>query len=255
MGKKYQPQFHSEAVVIIGDNFIVEHLYENFKRFSKMRIFKMRSVNEINIVTNYIIDCTFNEKSQHNILKYSTENNIKKVIILNHWKNVIDEIKDLVVVQAIIPDVYGEEHESFNRPGPGNSFDDSINYCSLICESIRRIHEAKVGFIPNLYINYDEEVIKYLYVENLYEPVQYIIDNIVESSEYEVYDEQKNIGVILDTIKNIIEYKGMIIFENTRTSFSKPIKKLPYKHSYKSFSNNIKNIYRYLLYNSQRFNI
>jgi hypothetical protein len=253
MGEKYKASTSSEVIVLIGENFIVDHLYNNFKRYSKLKTYEINSINEIEKDTNYIIDCSFNEKSQNNVLKYALENNIKKVVILNHWKKFINEFKDLVIVQAVVPDVYGEEHMSFSRPGSGNSYDSPISYCNLICESIRRIHEAKDGFIPNLYINYGEEMIKYLYVENLYEPIQYIVDNIDVISEYEIYDEQKNAGIILNIIKEVIEYKGIITFENTKTSYNKPIKKLPYQHNYKQLAYNIRNIYRYLQYSNERF--
>jgi nucleoside-diphosphate-sugar epimerase len=158
-----------------------------------------------------------------------------------------------VVVQAVVPDVYGEEHMSFSRPGSGNYYESPISYCTLICESIRRIHEAKTGFVPNVYIQYGEETLKYLYVENLYQPIQYILDNIHETSEYEIYDEYRNVGVVLDIIRDVLEYKGTVHFENTRTSYNKPLKKLPYQHEYKSFTSNIRTIYKFLVYNHERF--
>ena len=253
MDRKYHEPTPSEVIVLIGENFIVEHLYNNFKRYSKLKTYKYKSISDLDHKPHYIIDSSFNEKSQNDVLKYAVEKNIKKVVILNHWKKFINEFKDLVIVQAVVPDVYGEEHMSFSRPGAGNNYDSPISYCSLICESIRRIHEAKVGFIPNLYIQYGEDTFKFLYVENLYQPVQYIIDNIDVTSEYEIYDEQKNAGSMLDIIKDVIEYKGNIEFTNTKTSYNKPLKKLPYQHTYKSFTSNIRNIYKYLIYNNERF--
>lgn len=253
MDRKYKAPTPAEVIVLIGENFIVDHLYNNFKRFSKLKTHEFNSVYDIDHHTDYIIDCSFNEKSQNDVLKYAVENNIKKVIILNHWKKFINEFKNLVIVQAVVPDVYGEEHNSLNRPGAGNNYDSPISYCSLISESIRRIHEAKAGFIPNLYIQYGEEVIKYMYVENLYEPIQYILDNIHETSEYEIYDEYKNAGSILDIIKEVLEYKGNIEFTNNKTSYNKPIKRLPYQHNYKSFTSTIRNIYKHLIYNNERF--
>jgi hypothetical protein len=253
MAKKYKAPTPSEIIVLIGENFMVNHLYNNFKRYSKLKTHQFKSIQDVDEDAHYIIDISFNEKSQNDVLKYAVENNIKKVVILNHWKKFINEFKDLIIVQAIIPDVYGEEHISFSRPGSGNNYDSPISYCSLICESIRRIHEAKVGFIPNLYIQYGEDTVKYLYVENLYEPIQYIIDEIHETSEYEIFDEYKNAGSILDIIKEAIEYKGNVEFINTRTSYNKPMKKLPYQHSYKSFTSNVKNIYKYLIYNHERY--
>ena len=105
----------------------------------------------------------------------------------------------------------------------------------------------------NIYIDYGEELVKFLYVENLYEPIQYIVDEIHETSEYEIFDEQKNAGTILSIIKEVIEFKGEVVFNNTKTSYNKPIKKLPYQHEYKSFTSNIRNIYKYLIYNNDRF--
>jgi len=255
MERKYKEPTPSEVVIIIGENFIAEHLFDNFKRYSKLRTHKINSINEIKEKTNYLIDCTFNEKSQNNLLKYAVENNIKKIVILNHWKKFINEFKDLTIVQAIVPDVYGEEHISFTRPGSGNNYDSPISYCSLICEGIRRVHEAKAGFIPNLYISYGEETVKYLYVENLYQPIQYIMDNIHITSEYEIYDEYKNVGVILDMIKTMVEYKGQIIVENTKTVYNKPIKKLPFQHNYKPFISTTRSIYKHLIFNNERFMI
>lgn len=253
MDRKYKAPTPSEVIVLIGDNFIVDHLFHNFKRYSKLKTYQFDTIGEIDHHTDYIFDCSFNERSQNDVLKYAVENNVKKVVLLNHWKKFIAEFKDLVIVQAVVPDVYGEEHMSFSRPGSGNNYDSPISYCTLICESIRRVHEAKTSFIPNLYIQYGEEIVKYLYVENLYEPIQYILDNIHETSEYEIYDEYKNAGSILDIIKEVIEYKGNIEFTNTRTSYNKPLKKLPYQHNYKSFTSNVKNIYKFLIYNHERF--
>lgn len=253
MDRKYKAPTPTEVIVLIGKNFIVDHLYSNFKRFSKLKTYEFEYVNDINYHADYIIDCSFNEKSQNDILKYAIENDIKKVIIINHWKKFINEFKNLVIVQVVVPDVYGEEHNCFNRPGAGNKYDSPINYCCLISECIRRIHEAKSNFIPNLYIHYGEETIKYMYVENLYQPIQYVLDNIHETSEYEIYDEYKNIGSILDMIKEVLEYKGNIEFINTKSSYSKPIKKLSYKHNYKPFMFTIQNIYRHLIYNNERF--
>ena len=253
MDRKYKVPAPAEVIVLIGENFIVDHLFNNFKRFSKLKTHKFEYISDLDHHTDYIIDCSFNEKSQNDVLKYTVENNIKKIVLLNHWKKFIAEFKDLVIVQAVVPDVYGEEHMSFSRPGAGNNYDSSIRYCSLICESIRRIHEAKIGFIPNVYIPYGEDTVKYLYVENLYEPIQYIVDTINETSEYEIYDEYKNAGALLDIIKDVIEYKGCVEFTNTKTSYNKPMKKLPYQHNYKSFTSNIRNIYKYLIYSHERF--
>jgi len=89
MNRKYKVPTPSEVIVLIGENFIVEHLFHNFKRFSKMKIYSIDSINKIEKNVNYIIDCSFNEKSQNDVLKYSVENKIKKVIILSNYTRCI----------------------------------------------------------------------------------------------------------------------------------------------------------------------
>ncbi len=253
MDRKYREPKPSEVVALIGENFITEHLFNNFKRYSKLRVYKLQSIRNIEKNVHYIIDCSFNEQSQNDVLKYSVQNDIKKVIILNHWKKFINEFKNLTIVQAIVPDVYSQDHPSFSRPGPGNYYEPPISYCSFIAESIRRMHEAKIGYIPNLYITYGTEIIKHLHIDNLYNPIQYILDNIHQTSEYEIFDEYKNAGIILDKIREVIEYRGNIEFQNNMSVYNKPIKRLPYRYNYKPISRNIKEIYNYLIYNNDKF--
>jgi hypothetical protein len=255
MERKYRDPLPSKMVTIVGDNFISEHLYSSFKRYSKLKPYIINNISEIKHTTNYIIDCTFNENTQNKSLQYSVENDIDKILLLNHWKKNINEYKNIKVIQAIVPDVYGKEHRSFSRPGSGNNYDSIINYCTFIGESIRRIHEAKIGFIPNVYLTYGENSVKFLHIDNLYEPLQYIVNNINETSEYEIYDEKKSVYSVISTIKEVIGYGGQAIFENVRTIYNKPINKLPLKHRYNSFHYNIKYIYRHLIYNNERFMI
>jgi hypothetical protein len=40
------------------------------------------------------------------------------------------EYDNLILIQLVIPDIYGEEHSSFTRPGSGNNLDDDVNYLS-----------------------------------------------------------------------------------------------------------------------------
>jgi hypothetical protein len=93
--------------------------------------------------------------------------------------------------------VYGNEHMSFNRPGSGNNVDDDINYCTLICESIRRVHDSKRDFLPLTYIPYGENIIKYIHIDNLYEPINYMIITLNRNSTYSIYDDEKNIYNII----------------------------------------------------------
>ena len=243
-------------VIIIGDNFVSEQLQTDFKRYSKFKSKKFNSVNAINndnLNIVCIIDCSFNNKVQDDSIDYVVNKNINRLIILNHWKRFIDDYKDVVIIQAIIPDIYSENHPSFDRQGPGNNFENDINYCSLIAETIRRLHESKIGFIPNTYIKYSEDTIKYLHVSNLYKSIDYTIKNIKTTSEYELYDEYKSIGLVLNKIKEVVGYTGNLVLEKTDSRNNKPIKRLPFKYNYNSLDYNIRFIYRYLSHNNERF--
>lgn len=253
MDRKYREPKPSETVVFIGDNFINRYMYENFKRYSCHRPSFINNTSELKKQYDYMIDCTFNQKSQDETISYALVNKSKKVIIVNHWKRDIPTNDGIIIIQVIVPDVYGSEHMSFYRSGAGNNFESDINYCTLICETIRRIHESKVNAQPYTYIYYGESKIRYIYVENLYEPMEYIIDQINETTQFEVYDEEKNVSDVINTIKDVMEYSGNVIFENTNSFYNKSIKKLEFKHNYKSLQSMVKIIYSYLLQTNERF--
>jgi len=255
MDKIYKEPTPSKIIALIGDNFVVKHIYNSFKRYSKQQPFLLNTINELNGNFNYIIDCTFNKKHQDNTIKYIEKNIIEKVIIINHWKRNLPVIDNTSIIQLILPDIYGDEHDSFSRSGSGNNFDDDVNYCTLICESIRRIHDNKIGFIPNTYINYGESKVKYIHVDNIYKPIQYVIDTIDNNIEFEIYDEEKNVTEVLYIIKDILDYNGNIIFNDTESNYNNSIKKLKFKYNYKSLHNNIKNIYNNLIRYNDRFKI
>lgn len=254
MDRKYKTPEPSENVVVVGSSFISDSIFNNFKRFSDKRTYKVENTRNITTIPNYIIDCSFDDKTQQDILEYSSKNNIKKVVLLNHYIKNITNYKNLVIIQAIVTDIYGRGHEIFNRPGSGNYYDHPIKQHCLISESIRKIHESKFSFVPILYINYKENVIKYIHVDNIHEYIQYILDNINVTSEYEIFDEYKNIGLVLDKIKEIVDYKGtIVVINNSEYHHNKQIKSLPNKFKYNSFGYNVKDIYRYLLSNNERF--
>jgi hypothetical protein len=255
MDRKYRISEPSKVIAFVGDNFIIEHLYDSFKRYSLHKAEVCTNILELKKVPDFIIDCTFNYQSQKDTLDYSEKNNVKKVIIINHWKIDFEKKENITIIQAILPDVFGIGHSSFSRKGFGNEIDTEINYCNLICEAIRRIHEAKINGMPISYIYYGIDKVKYIYVENLYEPIEYMLSKINTSCYYEIYDEERNVGNILWDIKDILEYKGDIIFENTENIYNKPIRKLSFEHKFMPFNVIVRKIYNYLLYENERFNI
>lgn len=254
MDRKYRESKPSKTIVFIGDNFINTYIYENFKRYSNLKPYICKNINELTRSYDYILDCTFNQKSQDNTINFAVTNKLSKVVIINHWKRDFRNTEGVSIIQTIVPDVYGTEHMSFYRPGAGNNFDTCVNFCTLICESIRRIHESRCDQLPHMYISYGEEKVKYIYVENLYEPLNYIINEIDNSCYFEIYDDVKSVTEILSIVKEVIEYEGEIIFENTNTIFNKSVRKLDYKHNHKPLKNMVKIIYQYLLCNNNRFN-
>jgi hypothetical protein len=145
------------------------------------------------------------------------------------------------------------DHPVFLKEGNGNCYDPEINQGNLISETIRKVHESKVLKIPITYILYGSENVKYIHVENIYKPVQHAINEINESKTFEIYDEEKSTGCVLNLIKEVIDYDGEVILENTCSIHNKPIQKLKIKYNYDPFINNIRRIYNYLLVNNDRF--
>ena len=243
----------TESLVIIGDNFISETLYNDYKRFGKVKVLLISDINSITNTPNYIIDCTLNKYKQEDTFKYCGDNNVHKLLLINHWeiKN-IPKI-DTIILQSIIYDVYGNNHVSFNRQDCGNTFDDGITYCTLISESIRRINDSKNNFIPITYIPYGEDKIKYVNVNNLFEPLNYMIMNIKNNCVFSIYDEEKSIGYILGVIKEVFNYTGDIIILNYEPMYTKYIKSLDYNFKKNYFDFEIKKIHKYLTTNNTRF--
>ena len=139
-----------KTLVIIGDNFIANSLFNDYKRYGKVKIKISNNISNIKTRVDFIIDCTFNERMQNGSLTYAKVNNLEKILLINHWERKNIPTIDTVILQAILYDVYGTEHNSFHRQGAGNNFDSKINYCTLISEAIRRIHEATIGIPPIL---------------------------------------------------------------------------------------------------------
>ena len=155
-------QVSTESLVIVGNNFISNTLYESYKRNGKFKISLTNDINTITHKPNYLIDCSLDKFKQNQSVTYCNTNNIKKLLIINHWERTDLPESNNIILQAIIYDVYGIEHMSFHRPGSGNNLDSDINYCTLIGEAIRRIHESKTEFIPITHIPYGENTIKYI---------------------------------------------------------------------------------------------
>lgn len=253
MDRKYRTPSASLSIAIIGDNFVSDYVYRSFRRYSKLKPISYNNVSDINSNIDYIIDITFNDNQQDKSIKYSIDNDLSKIIIVNHWKRQIESYDKLAIIQAIVPDVYGYDHMSFSRPGNGNSYDPEVNYCTLICEGIRRIHESKSNFIPITYISYGQDKLKYIYVDNLYKPLEHLILNINKTSEHDIYDDEKNSSYVLNVIKDIIEYQGTIVFDNTRSVYNKPVKKIDIELDHRSLHYYIRKIYNYLINNNERF--
>jgi len=248
-------QISTESLVIIGSNFISDSLFTDYRRNGK---FKVSLANDTNAITNkpdYIIDCSLDKFKQNQTITYSNINNIKKILIINHWERTDLPISNIPILQAIVYDVYGYEHMSFNRPGSGNNTDDDINYCTLISEAIRRIHESKDNFIPITYIPYGEDSIKYLHIDNLYEPINYMLVTLNKSCSFSIYDDDKSINMIVNIIKDIIGYTGRTVITKDKRLYTKYVKSLDFNFKKNSINYEIKKIYNYLLMNNIRFEL
>jgi len=245
----------TKSLVIIGSNFVSESLYNNYKRNGKMKVSLVNDIKSLTNKPNYIIDSTLDKYKQDQSIEHCNLNKIEKLLIINHWERTDLPKTDLVILQSIVYDVYGNNHMSFSRPGSGNEFDEDINYCTFISESIRRIHESKINCLPLVYIPYGENKIKYLHVDNLYEPTNYMLTNLKINSVYSIYDDEKSTGYILSIIKNILEYNGNIVEFHTESLYTKYVKSLDFNFKRNYFDYEIKKIYNYLKLNNDRFNI
>lgn len=246
-------QVSTDSLVIIGNNFIAETLYNSYKRNG---IFKISLVNDVNAIIHkpkYLIECSLDKSKQNQTITFCNYNNIEKLLIINHWERTDLPESKTIILQAILYDVYGNEHMSFHRAGSGNNYDDDINYCTLICESFRRIYDAKYDFLPNTYIPYGENNIKYIHVDNIYEPINYMLLTLDKNSTYSIYDDEKNINVVVSTIKDVLEYTGDVIVIQEKRLYTKYIKSLDFNFKKNKLSYEIRKIYNYLSNNNYRF--
>jgi hypothetical protein len=243
----------TKTLVIVGDNFIAQSLYNDYKRYGKVKIIIVRDISHIKTKIDFIIDCSFNERTQNLSLTYCRLNNIEKILLINHWERKNLPTINTIILQSILYDVYGTEHNSFIRQGPGNNYESEINYCTLISETIRRIHEAKAGGVPIVYIPYGENKIKCIHIDNIYEPINFMLTNLKKNGAYAVYDEEKYVSSVIDSIEKVIEYKGLVVFENNKSIYTQHINKLDFNYKRNNFEYSIKRIYNYLCFNNVRF--
>jgi len=245
----------TKSLVIIGDNFIAQSLYNDYKRYGKFKLNISHDISHVKYKVDYIIDCSFNERIQNLSLSYCRLNNLEKILLINHWerKNLPD-IKT-IILQSILYDVYGIDHNSFNRQGAGNNYESDISYCTLIGESVRRIHEAKIGAVPLVYIPYGENKVKIIHIDNVYDPINYMLTTLKKNSVYAVYDEDKYVSAIINSVQKALEYPGRIIIKNNNSIYSQYVNNLDYKRKNTNFEYSIKRIYKYLSLNNPRFSI
>ena len=246
----------TKSLVVVGDNFIAQSLYNDYKRYGKFRINITKDVSHLKAKTDYIIDCSFNQRTQNLSLSYCKMNNLEKIVLVNHWERKNLPQIDTHILQAVIYDVYGTEHNSFYRQGAGNNYDSEINYCTLIAESMRRIHEAKVGGIPNVFIPYGESKVKCSHIDNIYEPINLMLTTLKKDSVYAIYDDEKYVNTVLNSIQKIIDYKGRVVHQNDNSIYTQRINTLDFKNNKKhNFEHSIRRIYKYLCLNNIRFDI
>ena len=245
----------SKSLVIIGDNFIAQSLYTDYKRYGKFKLNIAQDISHIKYKVDYIIDCSFNERAQNLSLSFCRLNNVEKILLINHWerKNLPDI--NTIILQSVLYDVYGIDHNSFYRPGAGNNYETDINYCTLIAESIRRIHEAKIGGIPVVYIPYGESKVKIIHIEQIYEPINFMLTTLKKNSVYAVYSEEKYVSAILNSVQKIIEYRGIVVNNNNNSIYTQRIDSLKFNIKRYNFDQSIRRIYNYLRNNNPRFDI
>lgn len=241
----------NDYLIIVGNNYISDYLYNEYKRNGFFKVINTDNINTTNNIPHYIIDCSFDNNTQYDTFKYCNKNNINKLLLINHWCVKIPTMKT-IVIQAIVYDIYGNEHYSFNRPSAENNYDEIIKYCSLISESIRRIHDSKINMLPITYIPYEEKEIKFLNIEKLYNPINYLF-TFNKNSVFSIYEDIKTIDNIVQNIKTVLDYNGNVYVECDESKITKKIPRLDYNYKQTNLSLDIKKIYHYLLNCNDRF--
>jgi len=245
----------TKSLVIVGDNFIAQSLYNDYKRYGKFKLNISKDITHSKNKVDYIIDCSFNERTQNMSLSYCRLNNLEKIMLINHWERKNLPSIDTIILQGILYDVYGTEHNSFYRQGAGNNYESEISYCTLIAETIRRMHEAKIGGIPVLYIPYGENKIKYSHIDNIYEPINHMLTTLKKNSVYGIYDEEKYTSAVLNTIQKVIEYQGRVVLRSNNSIYTQKVNTLEYKSRKNNLEYSLRRIYKYLCLNNIRFDI
>lgn len=240
----------AKKLTIVGDNYISRRLYQDFKRYGKYTPDIVTNTTNIKERSNYIIDSTFNIKQQQLSINYARNNSIDKLIILNHWK--IDDLPDENISQMVVYDVLSDEHYTFDRCGYGNQDDGKIQYCNFISETIRRIHEHKVGGLPLLYLTYGEKEIPYSNINNLYKPLLKLLTQ--KESLISYYDNKKRTEEVISIIKEVIDYEGDIIFKNNHEFYTHRYKRID-ANTYDYLHKTTTKIYQSLRRNNIRFDI
>ena len=243
----------AKQLVVVGDNFVSETLSTDFKRYGKVKIRQEKNISDVKNAVDFVVDCSFNRGHQNASLSYCKKYDVSKIIILNHWKiQDIPKVKT-TVIQAVVYDVYGEGHPSFFRRGSGNHPDPKISYCSLIAEGIRRLHEARVAGMPNAYIPYDEDTVKYVHVSSLFDYINFMLTTISQDSVYSIYEGQKRTGAVLHSIAKAVEYEGNIVHICDGSMYTQYVKKLDIKTKSANLDSSVKRIYTYLRHNNPLF--
>lgn len=240
----------SKRLTIVGDNYISKNIYHNVKRYGKYIPNIITDISFLRKKSDYIIDTTFNNRLQKLSITYAKKNNIDKLIILNHWK--INDIDEPNITQLIVYDIISSEHHSFNREGYGNEEEPEIQYSNFIAETMRRIHEYKIGAVPNIYLHYGERELRYSNIDNLYKPILNLLNK--NESVISYYDGIRTVEQISSIIKDIVDYYGTVTIFNNHRYYTHKHKRIDLNINDKLYYH-LRKIYAYLRTNNPRFYI
>ena len=245
-------QKKKKTLVIIGNNFVSDVLYNNYRCGGIYTVFNYENIDSIKTISDYIIDCNFKKSKIYETINYCNDNNVEKLLIINHYELPIPKTTT-IILQHIVYDIYGNKHFSFNREDFGNAYDDMIHQNNLISEAIRRIHISHTNFIPLTYLPYGEEKIRFIHVNNLHETTSYMLATLQKNYILSVFDEEISIGSVINTIKNEIGYTGEVIILDDEPMVKHKYAPLLFKQKKNTFEYEIKKIYKYLISKNKRF--
>lgn len=209
-----------DKILIIKSNSLITKTLST--RFNKFNYYNVIENNNLDITNEKAIDfyiknqnpdiifLGFNNKDlQQKFITICNNYNIKKIYRFSNEK--LDINSKIPIISYYTDNVYGlDDNYSFNSTD-GNCFDDILKDRHIISYLFRKIHDAKIYKIPNIYLNYRSTQILFIHIDDLMSHIFKISTKQNTTIDYKIL-EKTTIPLLIRSISEIIEYDGRVIF-------------------------------------------